>query len=203
MTSTVLLLSGGLDSSALAAWIRPDVCLFIDYGQAAATAEREASRRVTQQLALLWAELVVDCRGVGTGLLAQRPQATAAPTAEWWPFRNQLLATLGCAWAVAGEFSDIAFGVVRGDGVRHIDGSGQFFSALDALTTMQEGRVRVRTPAIQLSTEELISMSRIPRSTLGLTFSCHASSAGCGACPGCAKRTAVFDALMRAKSHPA
>ena len=37
--NTALLLSGGMDSIALAYWKRPDIALTIDYGQAAADAE--------------------------------------------------------------------------------------------------------------------------------------------------------------------
>jgi 7-cyano-7-deazaguanine synthase len=202
VTGTVLLLSGGLDSSSLAAWIRPDACLFVDYGQLAAGAERQASERVTNELALRWFELSVDCGAVGSGLMSRRPQVALAPSPEWWPFRNQLLGTLAVAWALARGFTDVAFGAVRGDGARHSDGSQAFFRAFDALVSGQEGGIRIGTPAIELSTEDLIAKSGIRRSVLGLTFSCHAANPGCGACPGCAKRTAVFDSLSRPTTAP-
>lgn len=38
-----LLLSGGLDSTAIAAWQRPDVCVTVDYGQRPARGELAAS----------------------------------------------------------------------------------------------------------------------------------------------------------------
>jgi 7-cyano-7-deazaguanine synthase len=203
VTGTVLLLSGGLDSSALAAWIRPGACLFVDYGQLAARSERWASERVAKELNLPWFELSVDCTPIGSGLMSEQPQVAVAPSTEWWPFRNQLLGTLAVAWAIARGFTRVAFGTVRGDGARHADGSEAFFSAFDALVAGQEGGIRIWTPATDLSTEELIMTSGIRRSVLGLTFSCHASDSGCGACPGCAKRTAVFDSLARSAIQPA
>lgn len=51
-SQTVLLLSGGLDSAALAAWIRPALTLFVDYGQKPRDAEARAARAVAAHLNL-------------------------------------------------------------------------------------------------------------------------------------------------------
>ena len=40
---TALLLSGGMDSIAIAWWKRPDIALTLDYGQQAANAEIKAA----------------------------------------------------------------------------------------------------------------------------------------------------------------
>jgi 7-cyano-7-deazaguanine synthase len=200
MTGTVLLLSGGIDSAAVACWTTPDACLFIDYGQLPAPAERLASERIAHELARSWFELSIDCRAIGSGLLAADAALGAAPAAEWWPFRNQLLATLASAWAIAHGYSEVAFGTVLEDASRFADGSPRFFTTLDALTSLQEGGIRIATPARDLTSEALIAASGVQRAVLGLTFSCHRSTAGCGACPGCAKRTAIFDWLARVEA---
>lgn len=96
----VILLSGGVDSACLAAWVKPEVSLFVDYGQRAASGEGRASRRIAQTLALPWASVTADCRAVGAGSMAGGTDVRAAPTTEWWPFRNQLLGTIAAAWAV-------------------------------------------------------------------------------------------------------
>jgi len=44
--SDLLLLSGGIDSVAIAAWKRPEICLTIDYGQRSARAEIRSSMQV-------------------------------------------------------------------------------------------------------------------------------------------------------------
>lgn len=194
MTS-ILLLSGGIDSAALAAWRRPEVCLFVDYGQRPAAAEARASQRITDALGLRWFSIEADCSAVGDGLLAGRPPRSDAPAAEWWPFRNQLLGTLGAAWAVGTGASEVMFGSVAGDGDRFRDGTPWFFAALDALVAGQEGGVRVSAPALGMSTEELVRVSGIDRSTIGWSFSCHVTPIGCGDCPGCLKRTHIFASL--------
>lgn len=45
-----ILLSGGMDSIALAYWLRPEVAITLDYGQKAAEAEIAAAARVAQLL---------------------------------------------------------------------------------------------------------------------------------------------------------
>lgn len=94
----LLLLSGGLDSTCLAAWLRPDHCLSVDYGQRPAQAEQHAAAAVAGQLDIPVTHIKVDASAVGCGLMAGdnfQPDATSAavPTPEWWPYRNQLLIT--------------------------------------------------------------------------------------------------------------
>jgi 7-cyano-7-deazaguanine synthase in queuosine biosynthesis len=48
----MLLLSGGIDSLALAAWLRPSHALTVDYGQKAAGKEKEVASYVSHQLGM-------------------------------------------------------------------------------------------------------------------------------------------------------
>ena len=57
---TALLLSGGMDSLAIAWWKRPDVAITIDYGQKAAEAEKRASSAVCQELGIEHHILTID-----------------------------------------------------------------------------------------------------------------------------------------------
>lgn len=193
----LLLLSGGLESTAIAAWRRPAATLTIDYGQKPAPGEIRAATAVAQSLELPHHVLTADCSEVGSGLLADVPAAGVAPCEEWWPFRNQLLITLAGAWGLPRGFDVIVVGSVRTDS-QHLDGTEQFFRDADQLTSTQEGGIRVLAPAIALSTEELLQESAIPASLLGWTHSCHRGPAPCGDCPGCAKRNhfvAHYEAL--------
>lgn len=146
----VLLLSGGIDSTCVAAWLRPEACLYLDYGQRPARAEAVASARVAQSLQIPWHRLTADCSEAGSGLMAAGPRLAVAPTPEWWPFRNQLLLTLGAAWAVRERVDEILVGAVAGDGARHRDGTAWFYEQVDVLVSGQEGGVRVRAPALDL-----------------------------------------------------
>lgn len=191
----LLLLSGGLDSAALAAWRRPELALTIDYGQAPAKAEMTASKEVCRELGLDHHAVTIDCRNLGSGLLARTAALADAPSPEWWPYRNQLLVTIAAAWGLPQGAKSIVVGSVAGDAARHRDGASEFYERLDALVAMQEGELGVIAPAVELSTEELVAASGVTDAVLGWTHSCHRGNVSCGACPGCAKRRDVLQSL--------
>lgn len=207
----VLLLSGGMDSAALAHWVRPEAALYIDYGQRPADSEERAATAVANALGIPIDIFHVDLSTLGAGLLLReeaddgsaREQGGSAadavsPSPEWWPLRNQLLCSLAAAWALSARapsntpIRKVLTATVAGDGSRHVDGTKAFYEAMDAVTSMQEGNIRVLAPAAGLSAAELVRASGVTESVLGWTHSCHRGLVPCTACPGCWKR---FDVL--------
>ncbi len=197
-SQTVLLLSGGLDSAALAAWTRPALTLFVDYGQKPREAEARAARAVAAHLNLPFASISLPLTDLGGGLMHDDTPLPGAPSPEWWPFRNQFLATAGAAVAVQHQLTQVALASVRGDGDRHVDGSAPFYDRLNAVMTIQEGGVQVAAPAIHLSTVELLRTVAAERSFIGWTVSCHRANQPCGDCPGCWKRELVLTEYLPA-----
>jgi 7-cyano-7-deazaguanine synthase len=193
----LLLLSGGLDSTALAAWKRPAGCLFIDYGQRPAEGEARSAIAVAKALDLPLKRIVADCSIVGAGALSGRPPPNLAPTPEWWPFRNQLLVTLGSAYAVTHGFDTVLIGTVMSDGSRHADGKATFVDCLSRLLALQEGSIHLVAPALDLTTAELIRRSDLTDAILGWTHSCHLANRACGGCPGCRQRAHVLAQIDR------
>lgn len=181
-----LLLSGGMDSIALAYWLRPEIAITVDYGQRAAQAELNAAMQVAGQLGLQHEVITIDCRAIGSGDMGDRSALDMAPAPEWWPFRNQLLITFAAARGIALGVTEIMTGSVASDGV-HADGRPGFYAAMDAVTAIQEGSIRVTAPALSLTTADLIKQSGIPRELLSWAHSCHVSNLACGQCRGCAK----------------
>jgi 7-cyano-7-deazaguanine synthase len=194
-SSSVLLLSGGLDSTALAALERPRLCVAIDYGQRSAQGELRAATAICRQLELPFTELRLDLGGLGGGLLLGEHPLPNAPSPEWWPFRNQILVTAAAGIALRDGLASVTVGSVLGDGDRHVDGRADFYDALDHLLSIQEGGIRVRVPAIEESTVDLLRRSGLGEDILGWTVSCHRASYPCGACPGCWKRHTVLTEL--------
>ncbi|WP_460847479.1 7-cyano-7-deazaguanine synthase [Phytohabitans suffuscus] len=192
---SVLLLSGGLDSTALAALERPTLCLVIDYGQRPAIAEARASEAVTNALGLPLQHLRLDLGDTGGGLLRDDTPLPDAPSPEWWPFRNQILVTAAASVAVRNSLHTVIVGTVLDDRDRHADGSPAFYEALDRLFALQEGAVRVVTPAINETTTALVDRSGLGEDILAWTVSCHRASLPCGQCPGCWKRARVLSSL--------
>ncbi|RZL85942.1 MAG: 7-cyano-7-deazaguanine synthase [Sphingomonas sp.] len=188
------LLSGGMDSIALAYWLRPERAFTIDYGQAAATAEIDASIQVAGELGILHEVIRVDCSSLGSGDMAGSAALDVAPASEWWPFRNQLLVTLAGMRAVAVGVTELMVGSVLSDGT-HADGRPAFYDALDTLMKGQEGCLRVSAPAIAMTTAQLVTRSEIPLSILAWAHSCHTGSVACGSCRGCVKHLETTLAL--------
>lgn len=200
----LLLLSGGIDSAALAAMLRPERTLFIDYGQLPAQAESRAAAAVATELRLEHAQIRIDLSELGGGILANGQPLPGAPSPEWWPFRNQLLVSFAAAWAVKTASqgdgfanTEILTGTVAPDGARHLDGTPQFYDALDTLLRAQEGGTSVRAPAIGSTTAELVVESKVSDAVLGWTHSCHRANVPCMECPGCYKRVDILAELGR------
>ena len=195
MIDSVLLLSGGVDSTALAYSENPDRAMTIDYGQICAEAETRSSTQVCTELDIPHEVIEVDCTDLGTGQLAETGQLEIADTPEWWPFRNQLIVTLAAMKAVQIGANELILGSVRGDH-QHADGRPEFYQILDNILSFQEGDLRVSVPAIHKTSEELVEESEIPLSILGWTHSCHQSNWACGRCRGCVKRERVLDYIL-------
>jgi 7-cyano-7-deazaguanine synthase len=186
MTSA-LLLSGGMDSSALAFLVRPSIGISVDYGQRCAEAEVRASRVIAHRTGLRHHIVRVDCSSIGSGQLAGVPVSPLGQAPEWWPFRNQLLVTLAAASIIDFGVDEILIGTVATDR-QHADGTPEFVSRLNDLMTVQEGAIRVVAPAAALTSTELVLRSGIEAPLLAWTHSCHRSTFACGDCRGCFKR---------------
>lgn len=192
----LLLFSGGIESIALAFMERPELLLFVDYGQAPARGERRAARTAAGSLGIEFFEVKVDCLSIGSGDLAGAPASGLATTSDWWPFRNQLLVTVAATFAVGQNVNEILIGTVVGDEIFK-DGSSEFVSQMSALLAVQEGGLGLEAPAIEWTTSELIRRSCVPLSLLAWAHSCHVNEWGCGFCRGCQKRRVVLEVLFR------
>jgi 7-cyano-7-deazaguanine synthase len=197
---TPLLFSGGLDSSAIAYWKRPEVCLTVDYGQRPARGEIAAAEAICAELGLRHETVKVDLRSLGSGSLAGKPTSELAQAEEWWPFRNQMLITLAGMRFVAEGLKEVMIGAVRTD--VHADGKRPFLRAVDRLMSLQEGRVVVTAPASNLNPKKLLEVSGFPNSLLGLTFSCHMMEYPCGRCRGCEKHLTTLRWAQRSNRGP-
>lgn len=184
---TLLLMSGGIESSALAAWFRPELCLTVDYGQNAADAEIETSKNICNQLGLQHSWIQVDCKSLGSGEMLSAESLKGSPNPEWWPFRNQLLITFAAAYSTKLGHEKILLGAVKSDST-HADGTAEFFELANQLLELQEYNLQVEAPAINLTSLELISASAVRHDLLLQTHSCHRGNIPCSQCRGCQKR---------------
>jgi 7-cyano-7-deazaguanine synthase len=181
-----ILLSGGMDSIALAYWKRPNYSFTIDYGQKAAKAEIQSAIQVSKMLNIQHEIIRVDCSSLGSGDMSNNQELSLAPVTEWWPYRNQLLVTLACMKGIAFGLTDLYIGSVSTDS-SHRDGTKGFYERLSNLIEYQEGGITIKYPALNITTVELINKSKVPESVLLWAHSCHTANEPCGMCHGCIK----------------
>lgn len=193
----VVLLSGGMDSAALVYWSRPDLALTVDYGQLAAEGEIRAAKAICTELSISHEVVTTDTRRLGGGTMAGAGVSSATP--EWWPFRNQLLLTLGVMRMGAAP-GELLIGTVASDKV-HSDGRTEFLQSFNALLSAQQANITVLAPAIEMSSVELIEKSLVPEGILGWTLSCHTGPVGCGECRGCYKHVETRALLQQRNAH--
>lgn len=189
-----ILLSGGMDSIALAYWRKPSYSFTLNYGQRAALAEIQAAAQVSNFLGIEHHIIEVDCSKLGSGDMSGTEPLSVSPISEWWPFRNQLLVTLACMKGVELGINELLVGSVKTDS-SHKDGTAEFYSRLSSLMSFQEGNIIVSCPSIEMTTKELIEESGIPESILLWAHSCHTSNSPCMNCNGCSKYLSTLQEL--------
>lgn len=189
-----MLLSGGIDSTAATALLKPEGALVIDYGQVCAEAERRAAAAVAAHLLVPLLVVRTNLLPLGSGDLANSKPSELSPSPEWWPFRNQFLATIGAAVALRDRFDTVMLASVVSDGF-HSDGTPPFYERLNELCALQEGHIGVEAPVISDTSVELVLRAGVGIELLGWTHSCHVGNLACGQCRGCTKRREVLDAV--------
>lgn len=185
MTRAVLL-SGGMDSTCIAYWKRPEFAITIDYGQRPAAGEIRAAGAVCEALGIEHFVVTARIPELGSGDMAGAAPSEHAPATEWWPYRNQFLITVAAMKCHQLGVTELMIGALRTDGF-HIDSTNEFYQELNKLFLMQEGELAISTPAIEYSASELIAHSRTPEEILAWSHSCHIHDVACGFCRGCQK----------------
>ena len=188
---TVVLLSGGIDSSVLLRRLAADggelAPLFVDYGQRARWQEQEAARWQSRALRLDLTTL--DMAAVGEGFRAGETKKFHVPI----PQRNLVALALGVAWADKIGAGRVALAVNRDDALDYASASPPFLAAF-ATATEALGPFRLETPLAELSKGEVIRLGAELRVDFAHTYSCLLGyPRQCGGCPQCRKRRAAFD----------
>jgi 7-cyano-7-deazaguanine synthase len=178
VSQTVVLCSGGLDSSTLAADIQQAgadmTCCFIRYGQPARRAEHRAVVEITEWLGVPLRDLTV--RGL------QLP-----PFGEV-PYRNALLVI--AALAAVPKADVVALAVHGGTGYR--DCSPPFLEIMQHVADFHsDGRVRVIAPYVEWSKQDVWQRAVELAVPLENTHSCEAADQPCGQCRSCLDRAAL------------
>ena len=210
----VVLLSGGLDSTTVAAMAREQGyavhALSFDYGQNHKV-ELDAARRVAEALGLARHVIAkVDLRTFGGSALTSDQPVPKHRSAEaigqgvpatYVPARNTVFLSLALALAETIDATDIFIGVNALDYSGYPDCRPEFIEAFERMANLgtkmgTEGRaIRIHTPLIRLTKREIVEEGQRLGVDYSITTTCYdpgAKGEGCAACDACLLRLKGF-----------
>lgn len=207
-TSTLVLLSGGLDSTVLAARLlvagHQLDAISIHYGQRHAK-ELDAARAVARWLGIRHnvvdlqllrehlggSALTSDGVDVPDGHYAQENmRATVVPN------RNAIMLSVAVGIAVSRGLAQVATAVHAGDHFIYPDCRPEFITAMDTvahLGTAGFGDVRVVAPFLHLTKADVVILGNQFGAPMELSWSCYrGGEVHCGRCGTCVERSEAF-----------
>ncbi len=211
----VVLLSGGMDSTTVAAIARNrgfDVhALTFRYGQRH-KAEVDAARRVAEQLGIRRHEVLdIDLRAFGGSALTgdlKVPKDTPIDEigqripSTYVPARNTIFLAFALGWSEVLGASDIFLGANALDYSGYPDCRPEFIRSFQTMANLatragvESGqKLTIHTPLIALSKREIIEQGLALGVDYGLTRTCYDPSpdgAACGRCEACLLRLKGF-----------
>jgi 7-cyano-7-deazaguanine synthase len=211
-TPAVVLLSGGLDSTTTLAIATRDAyavhALTFRYGQRHAH-EIDAARRIGARYHVARHEIVdVDLRAFGgSALTADIPVPKDRAIGDgipitYVPARNTIFLAFALAYAEVTGARDIFIGVNHMDSSGYPDCRPEYIAAFERLAQLatksaveDRSAIRIRTPLIDLTKSEIISLGLSLGVDYAMTTSCYdpdPSGAACGRCDACQLRRRGF-----------
>lgn len=206
MIRTVVVASGGLDSTAAIAYYHARghdlTAVTIDYGQRHRR-EIDAAAQVAAHYGI--PHRCVDVSGLA-GLLAGSAltdpgvdvpdghYAEPSMAATVVPNRNAILANIAVGIAVAMKADVVALGVHAGDHAVYPDCRPAFVDALNlCVSAANAGPPRVEAPFVHASKTEIVRLAARLAAPLHLTWSCYrGGEIHCGTCGTCFERQEAF-----------
>ena len=202
----LVLFSGGLDSTVLAAQLQADGVetrlLSIDYGQRHAK-ELDKAEKIAHALGLPHRILRLSDLGPllgGSSLtddqveLPEGHYAEESMKATVVPNRNMILLALAGGHALSIGFDTIAYAAHAGDHTIYPDCRPEFADAMEkALGLADWQNLNLHRPFVNFRKEELVRKGNELGAPLELTWSCYAGrDKHCGKCGTCVERKEAF-----------
>jgi len=204
----VILLSGGLDSTTVAAIAREQgfrlLALTIDYNQRHRI-ELDAAARVAAVYAERHIVLPLDLRGFGGSALTSDidvPKTGVEPgiPVTYVPARNTIFLSVALGWAEAAGARDLFIGVNALDYSGYPDCRPEFIAAFERLANIataagdQGAAFKVHTPLATMTKADIVREAARLNVDLSQTWSCYDPVDGrpCGACDSCRLRAKGF-----------
>lgn len=208
MTSSVTLLSGGMDSAvtaAIAVSKGKTAFLHVNYGQRTEARELSAFNAIADWFNIE-KRLVVDVDYLtdigGSALTDDRIDVPPGDLSRkdipptYVPFRNAHLLSIAVSWAEVLGAKEVYIGAVEEDSSGYPDCRREFFDAFEKavnLGTRPGAGIRIITPLIRMRKSEIVRKGVELNAPFCLTWSCYReSNTACGRCDSCLLRLRGF-----------
>jgi 7-cyano-7-deazaguanine synthase len=206
----VVLLSGGLDSTTVAAMAKAEgyrvLALTIDYNQRHRIELDHAARVATALGAERHIVLPLDLRGFGGSALTADidvPKTGVEPgiPVTYVPARNTIFLSVALGWAEAAGARDLFIGVNALDYSGYPDCRPDFIAAFEAMANtatkagVEGAHFRVHTPLAAMTKADIVRAAAAVDAPLVLTWSCYDPTPvgkPCGECDSCRLRAKGF-----------
>lgn len=204
----IIAVSGGMDScvsAAIAAKNFDLAFLHVNYGQRTEKRELKAFNDLADFYSVTQ-KLVVDLRHLsfigGSSLTDTKIEiskanlsSTEIPT-SYVPFRNANILSACVSWAEVINAKSIFIGAVWEDSSGYPDCRPEFFQAFESAIqkgTKPSTKIKIQTPIIHYSKEEIVKKGLELNAPFYLTWSCYKNEdEACGICDSCALRLKGF-----------
>ncbi|HSP87776.1 MAG TPA: 7-cyano-7-deazaguanine synthase QueC [Ignavibacteriaceae bacterium] len=209
MKRAVIALSGGMDSCVTAAIAKQDYdelfAFHANYGQRTLKRELKAFNDVADFFGIK-KKLVVDFNYLieigGSSLTDRNIEVSKANLfneeipSSYVPFRNSNILSACVSWAEVINAEAIFIGAVYEDSSGYPDCRPEYFSAFEKmidLGTKPGTKIKIVTPVIHFSKEEIVKKGIELNAPFHLTWSCYKDEeTACGVCDSCALRLRGF-----------
>lgn len=198
---SIVLLSGGLDSTVLLAHRIGEgdevIAVSFDYGQTHRAKELAAAKQISRHYGVEH-RIVGMCSAVLPSALtgaanipehhAEKPDATVVPA------RNLILLAIGTAIAESEGATSVVFGANRNDRAGYKDCRPAFVNAMnEAAYQATESGVHVVAPFSLLTKQQIASYGRTLGAPIDLSWSCYrGGEEPCNNCGACEERNAAL-----------
>lgn len=220
MSKSVVLLSGGIDSSTCMALAckESDVVLpvHISYGQQTDKLEYDRAKKQRKHLASQYPlakvkEMeLIPARDVfqafSEGVTEEGKEFSGmveddGRSSGYVPMRNLLLIGIGSAIADARGYDSVWHGAQAGDVADYPDCRSGFLNTMRSAVNRSlpdEESLKLHRPLVHLSKEEVIENAQKYNVDLAMTYSCYKATSvenpePCGECPACKEREEAFE----------
>lgn len=205
--NAVVICSGGLDSTAVAAYAvkkhKKVTLLHFQYGCIAETKEVSCVKRIADYLKCDYQLLPIDNTFLNgqSALFDDKEKITegikgAEYAYEWVPARNLIMLSIAVGFAEANKFSHIYLGTNLEESGAYPDNEEQFIKDFNACLygAVQNGvKVTIHTPLGNLMKHEIVKFGNEYNAPFHLTWSCYKDGKlPCGNCGPCFMRQTAF-----------